>query len=304
MTGTVSIQGSAASGRTDMGGDTIEIGSGRTADGVVFIDFHTAEATYSDYTSRILRTSGANGTLAFYNRGTGEMQFINQEAGGMVWYTSGTERMRMGTAGGIIIGGSGAAPAGQLVVPQNSTAAVLIGGNTNWSGSSGVLKVTGQSGLYAPIGTTFGASVATDNHWEIVNGNGQVGAVRTSGSTTTYNSLSDYRTKTNVQPLSNALVIISQLKPVRFNFKTDLNKDIEGFIAHELQECAPNAVTGEKDAVFADGSINPQCIDMSFLVPFLVAGMQDLVSENTALKTQLSAMDARLAALEAKLNSQ
>ena len=191
-------------------------------------------------------------------------------------------------------------PVGKLTVPQSSTAAVIIGSNTNWGGSSGVLKITGTPGFYAPLGTIF-AGTSTENHWEIVNANGMVGAVRTSGSTTTYNSLSDYRTKTNVQPLSNALVIISQMKPVRFNFKADLDKDIEGFIAHELQECAPNAVTGEKDAVFADGSINPQCIDMSFLVPFLVAGMQDLSAENTALKQSLASATARLDSLESRL---
>jgi hypothetical protein len=184
---------------------------------------------------------------------------------------------------------------GNLTVPQISTAAVVIGSNTNWAGSSGVLKITGTPGFYAPLGTIF-AGTSTENHWEIVNANGMVGAVRTSGSTTTYNSLSDYRTKTNVRPLSNALETISQMKPVKFNFKADLNKDVEGFIAHELHEFAPNAVTGEKDAVFADGSINPQCIDMSFLVPFLVAGMQELSTENTALKDRLDSLESRLAA--------
>jgi hypothetical protein len=185
-------------------------------------------------------------------------------------------------------------PVGKLTVPQISTAAVVIGSNTNWAGSSGVLKITGTPGYYAPLGTIF-AGTSTENHWEIVNANGMVGAVRTSGSTTTYNSLSDYRTKTNVRPLSNALETISQMKPVKFNFKADLNKDVEGFIAHELHEFAPNAVTGEKDAVFADGSINPQCIDMSFLVPFLVAGMQELSTENTALKARLDSLESRLA---------
>jgi len=100
----LSVQGGAASGRTDFYGDAIEIGAGRTADGATLIDFHTAEATYGDYSARILRNSAANGSLTFYNRGTGEMQFVNQEAGGMVWYTSGAERMRIAQGGAISYG--------------------------------------------------------------------------------------------------------------------------------------------------------------------------------------------------------
>lgn len=295
----VNVQTTAAGGRTDLYGDAIEIGAGRTADGSALIDFHAADGTYSDFASRIVRYSGANGTTEFVHRGTGNLQFYGQDNSAITFCTASTERMRITYGGSVGIGTNN--PAGQLVVNQSSTAAVIIGGNTNWSGSSGVLKITGTSGLYAAIGTTFGTSTGNDNHWELVNGNGQVGAVRTNGGTTTYNSLSDYRTKTNVQPLSNALATISKMKPVKFNFKFDLNKDVEGFIAHELQECAPNAVSGEKDAVHTDGSINPQVIDMSFLVPFIVAGVQELSAQNTTLEQSLASATANVKSLEAQL---
>ena len=48
--------------------------------------------------------------------------------------------------------------------------------------------------------------------------------------------------------MQNALAKISKLKPVIYKWKAD-DSDGEGFIAHELAEICPDAVSGEKDAV-------------------------------------------------------
>ena len=53
-------------------------------------------------------------------------------------------------------------------------------------------------------------------------------------------------------------------------------QEVDGFIAHELQEVAPYAVTGVKDAVNEDGSIITQQIDTSKLIALLTASLQDL----------------------------
>jgi len=47
-------------------------------------------------------------------------------------------------------------------------------------------------------------------------------------------------------------------------------------IAHEAQEVAPYAVSGEKDAVDKDGKPIYQQIDVSSLVPLLIAEIQSL----------------------------
>jgi hypothetical protein len=60
--------------------------------------------------------------------------------------------------------------------------------------------------------------------------------------------------------------------------------DGQGFIAHELQAVVPDCVTGEKDAVSADGSPMYQGVDTSFLVATLVAAIQELKAEVDALK--------------------
>jgi hypothetical protein len=79
------------------------------------------------------------------------------------------------------------------------------------------------------------------------------------------------------------LARVSALKPSIYKWKVN-GSDGEGFLAHELASVVSAAVTGEKDAVNEDGSINAQSIDMSRIVPILVAAIQELTAEVNALK--------------------
>ena len=112
------------------------------------------------------------------------------------------------------------------------------------------------------------------------------GDIRSSASnTTTYNTSSDYRLKENITEISDAIERIRQLRPVNFQFKdVDNNMFYDGFLAHEVEDIAPYAVSGTKDAVGENGDIIPQMIDMSTMVGLLTAGIKEL--------------DARLAQLE------
>ena len=127
------------------------------------------------------------------------------------------------------------------------------------------------------------------------------GTISQSGGSTLYNASSDYRLKSNVEPLSNALDIINSLRPVSFTFNSHPDKIQVGFIAHEVQEIVPECITGVKDAVADDGSILPQGIDKSYLVSYLTKAIQELSAENTALKQSLATATARLDSLEARL---
>ena len=115
------------------------------------------------------------------------------------------------------------------------------------------------------------------------NGSGQTGGIYVSGSNTSYNTSSDYRLKENVKPMTGALETVTQLKPVIYDWISDKSKG-QGFIAHELQSVIPDCVTGEKDAVDAEGKPVYQGIDTSFLVATLTAAIQELKAEVDALK--------------------
>jgi hypothetical protein len=137
--------------------------------------------------------------------------------------------------------------------------------------------------------------LATSNTGELalavfLNPNGAVGTIRTSGSATQYNTSSDYRLKENVAPMTGGLAKVAQLKPCIYTWKAD-GSDGQGFIAHELQEVCPQAVSGQKDAVNKDGSIDPQGVDTSFLVATLTSAIQEL-------NAKVEAQAVRIAELE------
>lgn len=123
-----------------------------------------------------------------------------------------------------------------------------------------------------------------------------IGAISQNGTTgVSFVTTSDYRLKYDVTPMSGALQKVAALKPVTYKWKAD-GSDGQGFIAHELQEVFPDAVTGEKDAVEGlvdeEGNISYrpkyQGIDTSFLVATLVSAVQELNAELQAVKQELA----------------
>jgi hypothetical protein len=153
---------------------------------------------------------------------------------------------------------------------------------------------------------------------------GAVGTISGNGSTITYGGQSDYRVKENIVPMPiSGLDTINNLQPKRFNFIGYPDDIYDGFIAHELQEHIPMAVTGEKDEMRGRGNVvkiddesfivkedvsEPdhleegtkwvkltevpvyQNVDLSKVVTYLVKAVQELSEENRTLKTRLDAI--------------
>jgi hypothetical protein len=124
-----------------------------------------------------------------------------------------------------------------------------------------------------------------------------VGSISVTASATAYNTSSDYRLKENVAPMTGALETVAQLKPVTYNWKID-GSDGQGFIAHELQEVVPECVSGEKDAVDAEGKPIHQGIDTSFLVATLTAAIQEQQAIITEQSGAIANLKARIEVLE------
>lgn len=117
----------------------------------------------------------------------------------------------------------------------------------------------------------------------------QVGSISVSTTATAYNTSSDYRLKEDIQPMTGALARVTQLKPVTYKWKSS-GEAAEGFIAHELQAVVPDCVTGEKDAVDAEGNPIYQGIDTSFLVATLTAAIQELNAKVEAQAAEIAAL--------------
>jgi hypothetical protein len=126
------------------------------------------------------------------------------------------------------------------------------------------------------------------------------GNISTNGTTTAYNTTSDYRLKENVAPMQNALATVALLKPCTYKWKSS-GSSSQGFIAHELQEVVPDCVNGEKDAVeiYIDKDGNEhtrpkyQSIDTSFLVATLTAAIQEQQALILSLTDRITALEAK-----------
>jgi len=140
------------------------------------------------------------------------------------------------------------------------------------------------------------------------NGGAERGTIKTSDTATSFNTSSDHRLKENVTADWDATTRLKQLNPVRFNFISDADTTVDGFLAHEVQSVVPEAITGTYNEVKVwreheelpdgvsvgdnkldeDGNTIPvyQGIDQAKLVPLLVKTIQELEARITALESE------------------
>jgi hypothetical protein len=140
-------------------------------------------------------------------------------------------------------------------------------------------------------------TIETGTQWLQFTSNGgtERGYIDWNGSSVRYNTSSDYRLKENVVSIENALGRVSALKPKQFNFIEFPNETIDGFLAHEVAEVVPSAVSGDKDGIDEDGNPVYQGLDHSKLVPLLTAALQELTERHEQTVAELT---ARIEALE------
>ena len=116
-----------------------------------------------------------------------------------------------------------------------------------------------------------------------------IGSITANASNVAFNTSSDYRLKENDISIIDGITRLKKLRPIKFNWKTDTEKTVDGFLAHEVSSSVPEAVIGEKDAVNEDGSIKPQQLDYSKLVPLLTAALQEEIAKRESLEARLDA---------------
>lgn len=206
---------------------------------------------------------------------------------------------------------------GMRVIPGGR---LLVGTPSEYVGSASRLAIS-YSGGTTEYGITLKPGTNTTTAINFLNAaaNG-VGGITVTASSTAYNTSSDHRLKVDFRPVEDPLARLRTLPVWNFAWAAT-GARTDGFVAHELAEVIPCAVTGEKDemqevdvvvepARFSDvlgpdGSpvaipavvekrLAPkyQGIDQAKIVPLLTAAVQELAGIVESLSAKVAELEA------------
>jgi len=217
-------------------------------DGIAYLDQVDIDAGAIDAVDIGSNAPATNLTVDSVNINGNEIQATSNQ---LAFVTGGSaERVRIDSSGNIFYGGR-----------------TTTGATTN---ATAYLDTSTMYKSYQGTGTP---------HMTFLNGATTVGTITNNGTNASYNTTSDYRKKNVIGHIEDACERVLDLQPLQYEFKDIINPTKqEGFLAHEVQEVVPQAVTGDKDAVdpVTDAPILQQ-LDHSKLVPLLTQALKDAI---------------------------
>jgi hypothetical protein len=206
----------------------------------------------------------SNNTLVGYTLGSSsEIRVATSTTIPLTFYTNATERARITSGGSFCVHDGTVVDSGLVSFAKTTeTTPVLVIKNPQYSCDMWATNTSGDN-----IWVRFFSEASATQRGSI--------AYNRLGGLVAYNTTSDYRAKDILGPVTDTGAAIDALKVYNGKMK-GATVERPMLIAHEAQAVTPYAVTGEKDAVNDDGTPKYQQMDVSSLVPLLIAEIQSL----------------------------
>ena len=228
-------------------------------------------------------TSGETSDIWFQAGGSTEAGIRGDNSGNLRFTSGGTtERMRL-SGGSLLLGTTSNSTQWE---DSSGDGSLYYHQHTAGSRNTGIAISSDTSVGYAMFYINAIDGANDERFMAFYRNNTQIGTISLSNTTNvSYDTSSDYRLKENIEPMTGSIARLKQIKPSTFNFISEPDVSCEGFIAHELGEVVPNAVSGKKDAMRDDGKeIMPQGVDFGRVVPLLVSALQEAIERIEVLE--------------------
>jgi hypothetical protein len=217
-------------------------------------------------------TAFVGGQAEAYTVSTTPLGIGTTGAASMQFYTASAERMRIDSSGNLLVGTTSSS--GRSGITTRFVASAPSGYDTAYLLQTSNSLFALVSHVNTTSGTRYHVGFGDGSTWT------ERGTISTNGSTTAYNTSSDYRLKNVDGPITNSGTYIDALKPVQGSWKADGSRFI-GLIAHEVQEVSETQIaTGEKDGDRIQG--------MDYSAPELIA---NLIAELQSLRARVAQLE-------------
>lgn len=196
-------------------------------------------------------------------------------------FSSGSTNIAFGTCT------NGAAATEKMRIVSDGTARFSMGNFANGPSSTNAGFSIENNGNSPFINHAQGGTGLT-TYYAFINANGAVGTIKTTGSSTQFNTSSDVRLKKNIVDAPSAIASIQQIGIKSFDWKADDLHQEYGVIAQELDAVAPEAVShgATKDEMWG--------VDYSKLVPRMIKAIQELKALVDAQATEIAELKAKV----------
>jgi hypothetical protein len=190
----------------------------------------------------------------------------------MRFYTSNiNERMRITSAGSVLVGKT----------VGDGTAGSTVGIELDANGGLEATRSGNNAGMFSRRGSNGNCVLFRRDATS-------VGAITVTTTGTTYNTTSDLRLKTDIKPISNSTEKLMAMNPVTHGWKANPEADtVHGFIAQEMIEIIPEAVSGEPEGE------EMMSMDYGRITPVIVAALQEANKKIAEIETRLNELETK-----------